>query len=252
MAAKSLLHDAPSGTFDVTLFDAHTRIGGLWPSQKGDGDGLVHPEMVANQSKHTVQFSDLAWPEHSPQFPRAWEVGRYLDRYLKTYCLGAKLQLGIRVEKAEPLGPPGHGPDSGWKVQTRSLQGDVKEEVFDYFLVASGFFGKPALPEISSENPEIPVVHSSQYRNLQELLGKAAKTGGKILVVGGQMSGVEVAGTIASHLSSAVYSPSRSPVPNPEGYTIHHIIQKPVWVFPLYTSPKVWAKQRKVSRVFEN
>lgn len=234
VAAKSLLHDAPRGSFDVTLFDAQARVGGLWPLGKHDSAGLVHPLMVANQSKHTVQFSDLAWPEDSPQLPRAWHVGQYLDRYLQTYCRDATLILGSRVEKAEPLSSP-----AGWRVQARSIEGKVTEQTFDYLLVASGFFGKPSVPQISHEGTEIPILHSSQYRHLQGLLGKSDGSGGKILVVGGQMSGVEIAGTIASHLSSATYSPGPSPILNPDRYSVHHIIQKPVWVFPLYTSPKV-------------
>jgi hypothetical protein len=60
-------------------------------------------------------------------------------------------------------------------------------------------------------------------------------------VVGGQMSGVEIAGTIASHLSSAAHSPSHSPIADIAGYSIHHLIQHPVWVFPLHLTPKVCA-----------
>jgi hypothetical protein len=55
------------------------------------------------------------------------------------------------------------------------------------------------------------------------------------------MSGVEIAGTVASHLSSAANSPSQSPITDPEQYSIHHVIQRPVWVFPLHTSPNVRA-----------
>ncbi|AEO70652.1 uncharacterized protein THITE_2122299 [Thermothielavioides terrestris NRRL 8126] len=239
VAAKSLLHDAPRGTFDVTLFDAQTRIGGLWPSHRDDASGLVHPRMVANQSKHTVQFSDLAWPDDAPQLPRAWQVGQYLARYLQTYCSEANLNLGCRVEKAEPLQSSSRdGSGLGWRVQARTLQGEVSEQTFDYLLVASGFFGKPAHPSISLGDVKIPVLHSSQYRDLQSLLKNPESPGGKILVVGGQMSGVEIAGTIASHLSSAANSPGPSPIANPGKYSIHHIIQRPVWVLPLHTSPK--------------
>ncbi|KAK3300687.1 uncharacterized protein B0H64DRAFT_381551 [Chaetomium fimeti] len=238
VAAKSLLWDAPRGTFDVTLFDSQTRIGGLWPLHKDDSTGLVHPRMVANQSKHTVHFSDLAWPEDAPNLPRAWQIGQYLSEYQKRYCSEAKFSLGTHVEKALQLAVSAKdGSQQGWQVQTRSVQGEVKEESFDYLLVASGFFGQPALPPVGRGSHEIPAVHSSQYRNLQSLLGKSSGSGGKILVVGGQMSGVEIAGTIASHLSSAVHSPGPSPVSSPEKYTIHHIIQQPVWVFPLHTSP---------------
>jgi cation diffusion facilitator CzcD-associated flavoprotein CzcO len=240
VAAKSLLHDAPRGTFDVTLFDSQTRIGGLWPSHKDDTAGLVHPRMVANQSKHTVQFSDLAWPADAPQLPLSWQIGQYLGRYFQTYCLGAKLRLEERVERVErQAASPNDGPPSAWRVHTRSVQGEIKEETFDYLLVASGFFGKPAMPDVGRGDHQIPVIHSSQYRDLQSLLGKTDGSGTKILVVGGQMSGVEIAGTIASHLSSAVHSPSPSPISDPDKYTIHHITQQPVWVFPLHTSPKV-------------
>ncbi|KAK3901020.1 hypothetical protein C8A05DRAFT_35327 [Staphylotrichum tortipilum] len=239
VAAKSLLHDASAGTFDVTLFDSQTRLGGLWPAHGNDGTGLVHPRMVANQSKHTVQFSDLAWPDDAPDLPRAWQIGQYLAQYHKTYCSDATLRLGTRVERAEPLQPDASdGQEAGWMVHTCSVEGEVKQEQFDYLLVASGFFGKPFLPNASENEHKVPAIHSSQYRDLHGLLGKGDGTGSKILVVGGQMSGVEIAGTIASHLSSATHSPSPSLVPNPENYTIQHLIQQPVWVFPLHTSPK--------------
>ncbi|KAL2147675.1 hypothetical protein VTI28DRAFT_7027 [Corynascus sepedonium] len=240
-AAKSLLHDAPPGTFDVTLFDSKVRIGGLWPSHKDDSTGLVHPYMIANQSIHTVQFSDLAWPEDAPQLPRAWKVGQYLAAYLERYCSGAKLRLGTRVDKAEPLSAStttSSGSPSSWRVRTCSTQEGEREEVFDHLIVASGFFGKPTLPPMSGHaHHRIPVIHSSQYRNLPDLFGNTRRSGGKILVVGGQMSGVEIAGTIATHLSSATHSPEPSPIPNPDKYIVHHIVQRPVWVFPLHTSP---------------
>ncbi|KAK3934204.1 hypothetical protein QBC46DRAFT_347892 [Diplogelasinospora grovesii] len=239
VAAKSLLHDVPSGTFDVTIFDAQPRIGGLWPLRSDDGAGLVHPLMVANQSKHTVQFSDLAWEQDAPELPRAWQIGRYLERYQRRYCQEAKLKLRRRVERAELVqAPTDASAGSRWWVQTRSDNGEVEEEAFDYLLVASGFFGKPAMPSLVPRQPDVPVLHSSQYRDLRSLLGNLDGKGGKILVVGGQMSGVEIAGTIAGHLSSAVNSPQPSPIPNPDSYTIHHVIQRPVWVFPLFTSPK--------------
>ena len=232
----------PGGTFNVTLFDSQTRLGGLWPAHGNDGTGLVHPRMIANQSKHTVQFSDLAWPDDAPDLPRAWQVGQYLAQYYEAYCSDATLRLGIRVERAEPLqAHASDGREAGWMVQTCSSEGEVKQEQFDYLLVASGFFGKPFLPSVSEGEHKVPIIHSSQYRDLQGLLGNGDGMGSKILVVGGQMSGVEIAGTIASHLSSATHSPSPSPVPNPDKYTLEHLIQQPVWVFPLHTSPKVSA-----------
>ncbi|ROV90922.1 hypothetical protein VMCG_09967 [Cytospora schulzeri] len=242
VAAKTLLHQ-PSGSepgFSVTVFEAQPRIGGLWPADKDDGAGLVHPLMVANQSRNTMQFSDLAWEDDAPQLPKAWHVGRYLQQYLSKYCAFEEerfhLRLGWKVERAVPV-----HEDQGrrWRVTARSEDGVVDENEYDYLLIASGFFGKPAIPNVPGlkEAQGIPIIHSSRYRDLETLLPNGDAKGGKILVVGGQMSGVEIAGTIASHLSSAANSPNADKLPGADKYTIHHIIQRPTWVFPLFTTP---------------
>ncbi|KAH6675357.1 hypothetical protein F5X68DRAFT_235507 [Plectosphaerella plurivora] len=231
VAAKTLLYNAPAGAFKVTIYEAQKRIGGLWPSSKDDGEGLVHPLMITNQSKHTMHFSDFAWEPEDPQFPRAWMVGRYLERYLRRYP-GADVQLGHRVVKTDQV------EGGKWSVTVRSDTGDEQSSVFDHLVVTTGFFGTPIIPDVVPQDPAAKVVHSSKYRNLEELLGAGNPNGGKILVVGGQMSGVETAGTIANHLSSAVNSPTKSTIEGIDKYTIHHLIQRPSWIFPLYTSPK--------------
>jgi cation diffusion facilitator CzcD-associated flavoprotein CzcO len=187
--------------------------------------------MVANQSKHTVQFSDFAWDESVPQLPRAWQVGQYLDRYSKRYG-GADLRLNHKVVGTEMQG------GGSWKVETESEQGK-QTTIFDYLLVTTGFFGKPIWPEFVPKDAAVPIVHSSKYRDLKELLQKKHAQGTKIVIVGGQMSGIEIAGTIATHLSSALNSPGEKEIENPEQYSIHHVVQRPSWVFPLFTSPKV-------------
>ncbi|ETS87258.1 hypothetical protein PFICI_01086 [Pestalotiopsis fici W106-1] len=230
VAAKTFLHDVAPGTFHVTVYDVQTRIGGLWPLSKNDTAGLVHPLMIANQSKHTVQFSDFAWDDGAPQMPKAWQVGQYLERYSKRYG-GADIRLGHKVVRTE-LQNGGQ-----WQVETESEQG-AQTSVFDYLLVTTGFFGKPIWPDYVPQSGPLSVIHSSKYRDLTSLLGKEETQGSKILIVGGQMSGIEIAGTIASHLSSATNSPGEKTIANPEKYTIHHVAQRPAWVFPLFTSAK--------------
>lgn len=237
-----MLIDCAHDTFKVTIFEAQPRIGGLWPARKDDAAGLVHPLMVANQSKHTMQFSDLAWEPGTPEFPRAWQAGRYLDRYLKKYCQDAELRLGTRITAAKPIPPTASDDGSStarWNLIVESTGGEVEERQFDYLLIATGFFGRPALPSHSGTETDVPVVHSSEYRDLEGLLGNTGRKGGKILVVGGQMSGVEIAATIGSHLSSAVNSPGSDATLDSASYSIHHVVQRPVWVFPRHTSPKV-------------
>ncbi|KAI1633030.1 hypothetical protein F4809DRAFT_644845 [Biscogniauxia mediterranea] len=241
VAAKNLQHHAaPGAAFRVTVYDAQPRVGGLWPTRRDDVSGLVHPLMVTNQSRHTVQFSDLAWRDADPQFPRAWQVGQYLERYVREHGIADVVRLGRRVVAAELL-PDGSG---AWEVRTEASPGGGAQEtnVFDYLLVTTGFFGQPLWPEAipREAGADIPIIHSSKYRDIEGLLSRAPTNGGgsKILVVGGQMSGIEIAGTIATDLSSATHSPGEKIIPNPQKYTIHHVVQRPTWVFPLFTSPK--------------
>lgn len=123
----------------MTVFDKQRRIGGLWPTTKED-NGMVHPEMCTNQSRHTVSFSDLAWPETAPSFPKAWQVGKYLERYIKTYR-GYEIKLNHTVVKAEHM-------NGRWEVYTQKGFQEPKGFEFDHVIVATGFFGKPKMPKI--------------------------------------------------------------------------------------------------------
>jgi hypothetical protein len=237
VAAKTLLHNAPRGrsSFRVTIYETRDRIGGLWPTRKGELNlSGVHPLMVANQSKHTVQFSDFAWEPSDPEFPQAWMVGRYLERYAKRYSI-TDIKFHHRVRRAVLL------KDNSWHVTSRSeIDGSEESTEFDYLLVAAGFFGTPVVP-VELVQEKLPYCHSSTYRDLGGLFSgkESSGRGGRILVVGGQMSGIEIAATVATHISSLIHSPSPSPVLNAENYKVHHVIQRPIWVFPLFTSPKV-------------
>ena len=165
--------------------------------------------------------------------PRAWMVGRYLEAYAARYVNGvADVKLGWRVVRAV------RERDGGWCVEARSGEEKLMTR-FDYLVVASGFFGRPKVDETWTQGSGVPVVHSTQYRDLKGLFGDKPRRGSKILVVGGQMSGVEISGTIATHISSATHSAEEPPVPDPDKLSVHNLIQRPVWVLPLHTSPTV-------------
>ncbi|KAK2612730.1 hypothetical protein QQS21_001181 [Conoideocrella luteorostrata] len=241
VAAKTLLHNATAGEFKVSVFDLQDGTGGLWPTSKADTTRQVHPLMVANQSKHTMHFSDHAWEDNAPQLPRAWQVGRYLERYTERYLAvhpDFSLHLNTCVTHAQPDNQGG----SGWNVRLES-KGRQETHHFDHVVVASGYFGKPVIPNGISISPSapVPVIHSSQYRDLKTLFNSRSSAKGKILVVGGQMSGVEIAGTIATHLSSATHSPEKFPVADVEQCSIHHVIQRPIWILPLHTTAEAKA-----------
>ncbi|KAL8388850.1 hypothetical protein RB595_008976 [Gaeumannomyces hyphopodioides] len=255
VAAKYLLEQrfpTPPGQlgsprFKVTIYESKGRIGGLWPLSKDDTGGDIHPLMRANQSKHTVQYSDLAWGPEVPEFPHAWQVGQYLKRYYERYCSGAELKLNQRVDEIAPVEPA--GLPGQWAVTTRTGDDKTEKKVFDCVIVGSGYFGKPLVPTMF-KSAGVPVITSTEYRDLRSLFGAGLDNTAldskikaepapnpKILVVGGQMSGVEIAALIATHLSSAAYSPKERAIPNASGYSVVHIAEQPSWIFPLFTTP---------------
>jgi cation diffusion facilitator CzcD-associated flavoprotein CzcO len=97
---------------------------------------MVNPDMCVNQSRHTVSFSDLAWPETAASFPKAWEVGLYLERYIKTYP-GYEIRLKTKVVGT-------NFREGKWKVRVRE-QEDEKvcdtEIMFSHHLCVT-----PSLP----------------------------------------------------------------------------------------------------------
>lgn len=242
-AAKTLAnhHDtlpSPTPTFTTTLYDTHTSPGGLWPSSRTDTTRPIPPSMTANLTRHTMQFSDLAWPDALPPFPRAWMVGEYLARYARTYLEGrenVEMSLGRRVVCAR------RRRQGGWVVESEGQDGR-RQRAYDYLVVASGYFGEKRVPEWAGDvidgDRRVPVVHSTEFRGLEGLLGED-NPGRTILVAGGQMSGVETASSIAAELSSAVHSPGQSPIRNPEEYAVHHLSDRHTWVMPLFTTPTV-------------
>jgi len=225
--------------------------------------------MRTNQSRHTCSFSDLAWPgadeqgvEKHAQFPQAWEVGQYLDRYQKKYGAEWDVRTGCEVVKAEFKG------EGGWEVHVHVLEegeaGEMTVEVhsFSHVIIASGFFGSPRLPaSLPSSEIEVPVWHSSRFRDIRSLITDSgrlkvdSKNNGegkrKIVVVGGQMSGVEVAANVALQLSDALYAPGKEPMDWSE-WEVANVVQKPLWIMPLFL-PKnpVIEEQAKDEKVWQ-
>lgn len=121
----------------MTVFEASHRIGGLWPISKDDRDenGLVNPDMCVNQSRHTVAFSDFAWGEEKASFPKAWEVGGYLEGYMRKFGLSARLKC--RVLGSERIG-------EGWSVRVRE---EEEEKVRVSFISSSSRY--PVLNELT-------------------------------------------------------------------------------------------------------
>ncbi|KAL2828479.1 hypothetical protein BDW59DRAFT_49826 [Aspergillus cavernicola] len=257
--AKTLLQNFPPGTFDPIIFEKKHRIGGLWAvdypddvprssSSSSSSDhptrGFVNPYMRTNVSRFSVAFSDLSWESvfdgcAIPMFPRAWQVRRYLEKYAEVYVPSRHIRLGCRIVHAARHVDAG---DSGgrWEVHWNSeSDATIVKQKFDFAVVASGHFGTPHIPMLPGLDSFPNTVHSSQLQNAEDirrLLEKSPQEG-KLVVVGGSMSGVETAASLALHLSSLNFKPD-SPDKSGHGYEVWHVGTSPFWVLPTYLPHK--------------
>lgn len=155
MTAKTLLHNYPKGTFEPIIFEKKCVIGGLWPIRyQGDDPenhndtsttrkaGFISPQMRTNLSRFTVSFSDLSWEsvigDDVPMFPRASQVGEYLETYMQYYIPPEALKLGCKVVGTERRTVDGEG--GCWRVEWEE---GVEEQEADGEYVPVALFGFP-------------------------------------------------------------------------------------------------------------
>jgi thioredoxin reductase len=236
VAAKTFLQ---KGGYCVTVFEASDRAGGMWRAQSGEYGEKCSPEMRTNLSRFTVAFSDLSWasvdlsdpvtgatsPSALPIFPKAWQVGRYLAQYARKFDVDARIKYNHRVLNAKYL-----DNSRGWEIRCLdSMTDQHSTQHFDYLIVASGFFDRPISSfgslVVGSKNFQ----HSSRFRSLSTLTGKA----GRIVVIGGGISGSEAAAHAALQISSAKYSPRKGKSDHSNS-TIYHIFNRPFYCLPRY------------------
>lgn len=243
VAAKTLIQHAGGTKFKVTVFEAAERVGGMWRSSRSEKGEVCSPHMRTNLSRFTVAFPDLAWGSVDlsdpmtgatpsgplAMFPPAWQVGRYLETYAKRFLPPGVVQLNRRVTTA---GYDGHGQNRKWIVT--SVDPTTRQESkdsFDYLIVASGFFHK-AGPRIRQTQMQHGagkrVQHSTQFRDVSSF----SEDNGKVVIVGGGISGSEAAATVAFQISSAKYSVGQKPEWSDS--IVYHVFDRPFYTLPRY------------------
>jgi putative flavoprotein involved in K+ transport len=123
----------------------------------------------------TIKLPGAEYEGDSPDgfMPRE-EVVAYFDRYIERFEL--PIRYGVRVTSVEPI-------ENGYRVVTNAGEFEAANVV-----IATGLHQSPKLPPFNTNLPsEIYQVHSSQYRNPEEL------PDGAVLVVGSAQSGSQIA-----------------------------------------------------------
>ena len=183
---------------DPVVFEAAAASGGLW---RHDG-GYVWRDMRTNLSKWTCSFSDYPWPHEADDFPPGHAVEEYVANYASEFGVAGTIAHGERVTEI-------CSHRNGWALTTS--RGRSRQQ-FDGVVVASGIFARkfvPPLPGIADFKGTL--IHSGDYRNAEMFKN------GRVVVVGGSLSGIEIASHLADH-----------------GIEVILLFGRPAWILPRY------------------
>lgn len=146
-----------------------SRIAERWRSERWDS-------LVANGPAWHDRFPSMKFENISQEaFPPKERMAQYFEDYVN--MLNAPVRTGVDVHLVERL--PGR---SGFKVVTSAGEFEA-----DNVVAATGPFQKPSFPQIVPESAALHQIHSSAYKNPQQL------PEGGVLVVGAGASGSQIA-----------------------------------------------------------
>jgi hypothetical protein len=250
VAAKTLIQYGGGHRFKVTVFERAERVGGMWRAEKEAEGEKCSPHMKTNLSRFTVAFSDLSWQSITfddedkenarpkvitppPMFPKAWQVGKYLQEYAYKFIPEGTMFCDREVIKADIVEPVSPSASRKWSVSSFDKVSQTEHtDEFDHLIIASGFFGRPyhASHSWTKDNASTSthIQHSAKFRDVSSLDTKS----GNIVIIGGGISGSEAAAAAAFQISNAKHAPGKKPVW--ANSKIVHIINRPFYILPRY------------------
>lgn len=201
----------------VTGFDRCCRVGGRWSLDSDTHNAGIWKELCTNTTRRHMEFSDFPWDAvdgydgndraYAGIYPHCTEARAYLESYARTFDLYPNLQLETEVKSIEKTG-------SGWRIATtRSKTNDSSTTLheFDAIVICNGPQAKAFHPlESKFRDFAGSVVHSQNFLSEKDYKDQ------RVLVIGGNVSGSEIAsvlaeGELATSCQNVVHSVRKMP-----------------------------------------
>jgi dimethylaniline monooxygenase (N-oxide forming) len=188
-AAKHLL----ARGIDVTVFEAGSRVGGLWVYNNDSGMSPAYKSLHINSEAKVSTYVDFPFPPGTSLFPDHEEMSRYFAAYARHFDIVRCIRFNCRIATVEP-------DASRFRVTPEGGTADT----FDGVIIATGHQSSPRHP------PQVAgfdgaYTHAHSYRVPQPYEGK------RVLVIGPGNSGVDIAADICTSTAHTTLS-ARSPV----------------------------------------
>lgn len=162
--------------------------------------------MRTNISKFTTSLADFSWPTNAPVFPNQQDVYQYLVNYVDQFLPKNIFQLNTQVINVS------YSNDQ-WLIEYRTKSNEILSQLFDFVIIASGFFNCPHIPTNIANLSAFPgtLLHSSDYRSPDQVQNR------RVIIVGGSMSAAEIVADMA-----------------PSAEHIIHIVPNNFWSIPRF------------------
>ena len=185
---------------EPVVFEQTTNIGGLWNYRDDapNGGGPAYRSLRTNTSRQVMAFSDFPMDAHLPDFPARADVLAYLHTYTHNHRLLDHVRLGVRVERATPVG------DGRWDIVVRTAVSGKEDDAsgsgmerlierFDGLVVCTGREGAPLMPTYPGmETFTGTLTHSAAYTSPESYADR------DVVVVGAGSSAADIAVEVAS------------------------------------------------------
>jgi cation diffusion facilitator CzcD-associated flavoprotein CzcO len=176
---------------DAVVFERHQAIGGIWNPRSGG----AYPGVRMQTSKMSFPFSDFAPQPSTSEFVSVGEMQSYLIGYASHYGVGPRIRYRNKVTGVAKV-------DGRWTVEAETPTGRSSDQ-FDAVMVATGELWRPLMPRSSGPVGRSRILSAKQYG------GPAAFRGLKTLVVGGGVSGADIAAELSGTAASVDWAVRR-------------------------------------------
>jgi cation diffusion facilitator CzcD-associated flavoprotein CzcO len=164
VGAAAMLRRA--GYDDVTVFERHDRVGGVWHAN-------TYPGAACDVPSHLYEFSFAPNPRWSRRYAPQAEIQAYLEDVARRYR--ANVRTGTDVTAAR------------WDGARWHLQTSAGEHEADVLITACGQLSVPSVPAIPGLGDFAgPVFHTARWRHDVDLTGR------RVAVVGTGCSAIQV------------------------------------------------------------
>ncbi|WP_405014574.1 NAD(P)-binding domain-containing protein [Kitasatospora sp. NBC_01539] len=177
---------------EVVLYERLHAVGGIW----NPASGGAYESVRMQSSRMSFPYSDFA-PAFGTDFPTLHEVHGYLHAYAEHFGVLPVTRFGSDVQ--EVVRRDGH-----WEVTAGTADAAPSTERFDAVMVASGELWEARTPDfLPSADTGVQVLTAKQYRSADGFEGR------RVLVVGGGVSGADIAAELAAGGASVDWSVRR-------------------------------------------